>query len=318
MSAETEALERVLLEVSDGWRAPLTAWLGRLRAERGLGERTVLAYARDIHAFTGWAEEEGWATRPADVQLGLLRRYLGARHRGWSKATMARHVSSLRGYFAGLVRSGELATNPAARLKAPRQDKRFGAMLGVDEAVSVMASSASQDGRLALRDRAMWEVLYGSGVRVSELVGLDLRHVSLTEGWVRVLGKGGKERDVPLTRASVEAIRAWLPARLELVDGGAELALFVNARGTRLGARSVRRLLRGAEDAAGIGHPVSPHGLRHSFATHLLGSGADLRAIQEMLGHASLSTTQKYTHLSLERVMEVYDAAHPRAKGGKG
>ncbi|TVR03603.1 MAG: tyrosine recombinase XerC [Deltaproteobacteria bacterium] len=304
-------------ETTDHWDPAIAAWLDRLRAERGRARNTLKAYEADVRAFVGWFEEMATDRAvPASVDLATLRRYLGARHEGWSRATMARHVSSLRGFFGFLQRSGALRINPASRLLAPRREGRLGAFLDVDEACRLVAASGSRDERLQVRDRALWEVLYGSGLRVGEAVGLDLRDVRLGEGWIRVRsGKGGRDRDVPLSRGAVEAIRDWLPVRLGMLAAGERgEPLFLSVRGRRLGVRSVRRLLASAEEAAAIRHPVSPHGLRHSFATHLLGSGADLRAIQEMLGHASLSTTQKYTHLSLEKVMSVYDAAHPRAR----
>lgn len=307
-------------ELPGAWSEPVGQWLERLRAERGLAVRTREAYARDLRAFVDWlVEAEGPGVSPSEVSLATLRRYLGGRHGHWSRATTGRHVAALRGFFREMARTGKLPRNPALRLGAPKRPVRHGSFLGVEEAGALMASSASSREELALRDRAMWEVLYGSGLRVSELVGLTLRDLALESGWVRVRGKGGRERDVPLTAPAVEAVRAWLRVRGGLLgEGSAEAGVFLNARGGRLSVRSVRRLLAAAEVAAGVAHPVSPHGLRHSFATHLLGSGADLRAIQEMLGHASLGTTQKYTHLSLERVMEVHARAHPRGARAAG
>lgn len=288
-----------------------------LRAEKGASEETRRAYRGDLAAFFAWIHDEVGPEVAVDaVELRHVRRWLAAHHREYARSTLARKLSALRSFYATMQRRGEVTRNPAALVQSPKQDKPLAGVLTVDEAFRVLDARSSSEDVLQLRDRAMWEILYGSGLRVSELTGLDLADVELDEGWLRVLGKRRKEREVPLTPAAVAALRAYLRARPELVDraetcpGG---AVFLNHRGGRISTRSVRRLLDRAQLDAETPGRVSPHGLRHSFATHLLDGGADLRAIQSLLGHASLSTTERYTHVSLDHLMRVYDQAHPRA-----
>lgn len=299
------------------WRDGIEEFVGILRGERGASPETVRAYRADLEMFFGWLEEQGMATDPALVDVRAVRRWVAAHVRDMARSSMARRLSSLRSFYAALLRRGRVPGNPAALVQSPKQDKALSNFLTVDDAFRVVEAEPGGDEALAARDRAMWEVLYGSGLRVSELVGLDVSDVDLRVPRVRVTGKGSKQREVPLTSKAVEALQAWLPLRPEVLDLGEDVdvhALFLNHRGGRLSARSVRRRLDRAHMSAGIAARVSPHGLRHSFATHLLDDGADLRSIQEMLGHSSLSTTERYTHVSLERLMRVYDDAHPRAK----
>lgn len=287
-----------------------------LKAEKGASPETRRAYASDLGAFFDWIDDTFSGVGVREVELSHVRRWLAEHHRTYSKSTLARKLSSLRSFYATMQRRGEVSKNPAALVQSPKQEKPLAAVLSVDDAFRVIDAESSRDEALKRRDKAMWEVLYGSGLRVSELTGLNLSDVDDQEGWVRVLGKRNKERDVPLTPSAVFALRAYLETRSELADradvspGG---ALFLNHRGGRLTARSVRRLLDRAQNDAETRGRISPHGLRHSFATHLLDGGADLRAIQSLLGHASLSTTERYTHVSLDRLMTVYDHAHPRA-----
>lgn len=296
------------------------AWLRRVAAEQGASDETIRAYRTDLRTLYEWLFETGRPTEPAAVELRHLRAWLAAHHGDWSRATIARRLSAIRTFFASLVRRGGLSVNPASLLVAPRSKQALSNLLTVDDAHTLLSAPVVADDPLSSRDRAMFELLYGSGLRVSELAGLDVRDVRLDDGWVRVLGKGRKQRDVPVPRAARAALRRWLRDRDEVADRADEPtdALFLNARGGRLTARSVRRRLERAQVQAGTVGRVSPHGLRHSFATHLLDGGADLRAIQELLGHASLSTTERYTHVSLERLMSVYDAAHPRAARRRG
>ena len=289
-----------------------------LRTERAASPHTLRAYRRDIELVFEWlAETRGHEVGPLELSVRDIRRYLAHHHREHKRSTIARRLSSLRSFYATLVRKGCVDSNPAALVQTPKQAAGLSNFLSVDGAFALMEDAGRRDEVLRRRDAAMWEVLYGSGLRVSELVGLDVGSLELDEGWVRVLGKGSKEREVPLGQKAVEAVRDYLHCRDELADLHDcidQPALFLNARGGRLTARSVRRLLDDAQLRAGLTERVSPHGLRHSFATHMLGGGADLRGIQELLGHASLATTQKYTHVSLEHLMRVYDDAHPRAQ----
>lgn len=289
-----------------------------LERERRASPHTVAAYRRDLAQLSAFvADKRPEAKRPADVDLGLLRGFLGQLARTRSSASVARKIAACRAYFRYLVRHGELDKNPAADLALPRVRRKLPMHLGVDAAAQVMEAPESDDA-VALRDRAVLELLYGSGLRVSELSGLDLDHLVLAPGHeeARVLGKGDKERTVPIGAKSREALLAWLERRAELLrpGGDAGRAVFVSRRGARLDVRAVQRLVQ-RWGMAGAGRAdLHPHALRHTCATHLLDGGADLRAIQELLGHASLATTQRYTHVSMERILKVYDEAHPLAK----
>jgi integrase/recombinase XerC len=248
-----------------------------------------------------------------------VRAFLAARHRRLAPSSLGRKLSALRGLFRFLVREGVCSADPSAGLLAPRVPAQLPRPLPVDDCrVRLERPCDAPGARAELRDRAMAELLYGAGLRVGELVALDVRDVDLHRGDVRVWGKGGKERVVPLPQAAREALRAWLDARRR--PGVLGEPLFPSLRGRRggvprrLDARDVRRRLRSRALEAGLADRVHPHRLRHSYATHLLDMGADLRAIQELLGHASLSTTQRYTAVSAERLIDAYDRAHPRAR----
>ncbi len=289
-------------------------FLGYLRAERGASAETLRAYAGDLGVFAEWLAERPACERLEDIDTHVLRLFLGERSRGAAPASASRRVASLRSFFRFLRRRGDLEVDPASVLEAPKQPVRVRAHLSVDEAFALMGDGAP-DSPAEVRDRAMWELLYSAGLRVSELTALDCEDLDWEQGWVRVLGKGSKVRDVPVGGPALAALQRYRARRAELQPAGTSSpALFLNQRGGRLSARSVRRLLREAQLKLGAEPKVSPHGLRHTFATHLLDAGADLRSIQEMLGHASLSTTQRYTHLSTAQLMAVYDRAHPRAR----
>ena len=290
-----------------------------LERERRASPHTVAAYRRDLAQLSAFvADKRPEAKRPADVDLGLLRGFLGQLARTRSSASVARKIAACRAYFRYLVRHGELDKNPAADLALPRVRRKLPMHLGVDAAAQVMEAPESDDA-VALRDRAVLELLYGSGLRVSELSGLDLDHLVLAPGHeeARVLGKGDKERTVPIGAKSREALLAWLERRAELLRPGGDgvVATGVSAPAEpELVVRAVQRLVQ-RWGMAGAGRAdLHPHALRHTCATHLLDGGADLRAIQELLGHASLATTQRYTHVSMERILKVYDEAHPLAK----
>lgn len=284
----------------DGFAASLT------RA----ADNTIAAYVGDIAAVAAWMGLGG-VDDPSGVDRALLRRYiawLASRHA--AKRTVARKVASLRRYFNYLRRSGVITDDPTTTLRAPAGESRLPRVLDdADLALLLDAppEAAEPEWRLR-RDDAVLEVLYGSGLRVSELCGLDVDSVDLDAAAVVAWGKGSKSRRVPLSQPAVDAVGAWLAIRGEVIAAAAGAALFGNERGKRLGPRDVRRILdrRAAR-------PTHPHALRHSFATHLLDGGADLRAVQELLGHTDVATTQRYTHVSKERLRMVYQHTHPRA-----
>ncbi len=287
--------------------ATIAAFLDHLRHERGLSAHTVVAYGRDLNRLRAGLGADWPALDPA----GLRRIAAGLARGGSNPRTVQRFLSAVRSFGNWAVREGLLEHNPAASLRGPKLGRPLPRGLDVDQAGRAMA----QPGRnaLELRDRAMLELFYSSGLRLSELTGLDLGSVDLEAGLVRVLGKGRRERTVPVGRLAREALRAWLALR----PGWAapeEGALFVSRRGGRLGNRAVQSRLALAGLRAGLGERLHPHRLRHAFASHMLESSGDLRAVQELLGHADLATTQIYTHLDFQRLAQVYDKAHPRAR----
>ncbi len=296
-------------------RTAVDRFLQQLLAIRGRSPRTVDAYRRDLLQAASHLEERG-ITELDSIEPRDLRSFLAVVHGASSPATRARKLAALRSFFDWVAEREGHERNPARRLSSPKQARTLPRVLGVGEATRLVEAERPGDGLradlLGLRDRALTELLYGSGLRVSEAVGLDTARIDLRRGEVRVLGKGGKERLVPLGGPCRAALAEYLPARRLLHPEGD--ALFLNARGGRLTARSVQRLLKQRALVAAVDKGVNPHALRHSFATHLLDGGADLRSIQEMLGHASLSTTQKYTHRTVEGLLGVHRACHPRGK----
>jgi integrase/recombinase XerC len=287
---------------------PLAAFAAHLRSERHASPHTLRAYLTDVRQLLALAGPRG----PAAVTPATVRHWLRTLDGGLERVSIVRKLAAVRGFFRFLVRTGQLAADPTAGMATPRVRRTLPAHLTLDEIDRLLAAPASS-GVLGLRDRAIVEVLYSSGLRVGELVGLDWSDVDREAGAVRVLGKGRKERVVPIGRPALRALDDYAGA---LAAEGAEVArgpVIRNARGGRLTARSVERLIARRVLASGTATKATPHALRHTFATHLLGGGADLRAIQELLGHASLSTTQRYTHVDLRRLMEAYDRAHPRA-----
>jgi integrase/recombinase XerC len=292
------------------------AFLAASRAERDLSPHTLAAYAVDLAQFSAWAGRARITTIGA-VDRKLLRRYLAyLAERGYARRTVARKLSSLRSMLAWALRRGLLEANPAEELGAPKLDRPLPRVLKPEEA-SLLCELPPDDDPTGLRDRAVLEVLYGSGVRVAELCGLDLSDVDLGSAFMRVTGKGRKERRVPLSRPAVRSLGAYLvrarPSFIALADPPVDPdALWLNRRGRRLSPRSVRALVARYQPGQGS-RRATPHSLRHSFATHLLDGGADLRVVQELLGHESLATTQIYTHVSTERLRTVYEQSHPRA-----
>jgi site-specific recombinase XerD len=282
-----------------------------LRSLNDLAESTVKAYRNDLEEFIGWASRRR-LDGPEDVDRLCLRRYLAfMATAGRSRRTIARRASALRRYFDWLRRRGKITTDPTARLTAPKGEARLPRVLRPDELRTLLHDDVDVDASpVDVRDDALLEVLYGSGLRVAELVGIDLDELDLARGRVVVLGKGAKQRTVPLSEPAVAALRRWLDdGRVHLVTKDTPAAaVFLNRRGKRMTPRDAYRVVDRRASA-----PTHPHALRHTFATHLLDGGADLRVVQELLGHADLSTTQRYTHVSKERLRSVFDATHPRA-----
>ena len=300
-------------------------FLEYLRFNRNVSPHTARAYETDLRQFEDFARQKlGVAPAPADLDHRLIRAFLADLYaQGRARASSARTLAAIRSFCRYLRREGVLDDNPAALVSAPRPEQRIPAHLDIAD-MDVLLAAPDAATPLGRRDRAILELLYASGLRLSELVGLDLDDVNLGGRLVRVRGKGGRERIVPFHRRAADVIRDYLPVRHRLCAGpGAEAAerpagrardpLFVNYRGGRLSGRSVDRLVRRyvALSSARLG--ISPHALRHSFATHLLERGADLRSIQELLGHARVSTTQRYTHVSAAQITSLYRKTHPRA-----
>jgi integrase/recombinase XerC len=291
--------------------------------ERRFSPRTVEAYRKDLGRFADFWERT-FANQPAGrtplskVDTLAVRSYMAHLHRDrLANRSLARHLSTLRSFFRWACREGHLEKNPARGLPSPRIPRTLPRAMTLPDTERLL-SVEEDEGFVPERERALFELLYAAGLRVSEAAGLDLDDVDLASRLVRVTGKGSRQRIVPFGESAGEALRAYLPSRDALAHRAAQGAgagepLFVNVRGGRLTPRSMARLLKRRLRAAGLPEEISPHALRHTFATHLLQAGADLRAIQELLGHASLSTTQKYTHLDAARLAEVYRNAHPKA-----
>jgi integrase/recombinase XerC len=248
------------------------------------------------------------------VDVLTIRLYLGYLYKKNAKTTIGRKLSAIRSFFRYLVRSGIITDNPAEQVSSPKQEKHIPTYLTVDDMFRFL-DSIVPNSLLGLRNRALFETLYSTGIRVSELAGLNERDVDDTAGVIRVMGKGSKQRIVPIGEKALHAISAYrlaLGQRSRLEPAVSGRPLFLNKNGTRLSTRSIARIIDKLARECGLAVPISPHGVRHSFATHMLDAGADLRVVQELLGHKSLSTTQKYTHVSIDRLMETYDKAHPR------
>lgn len=297
----------------------VAGFLDYLAAEKGYSPATLAAYGVDLDQFEVFLQGRGLSLgQPGQVTREHGRGFLAELHRRReAKTSMGRKLSALRGFFRYMLRRKLVAVDPLAGLKNPKTEKRQPKALNVDEAVALVTPSpgtpAADGSREACRDLALAELLYGSGLRVAEAVGLDLDDVNVAQGVARVYGKGGKERLAPLSDASRERLREYAMRRAEFAPDPREQAFFLGSRGGRLNRRQAARIVDALAREAGIAKHTHPHMLRHSFATHLLESGADMRSVQELLGHARLSTTQRYTHLELARIMQVYDKAHPRS-----
>lgn len=297
-------------------RSVVDAYLRSLAAERDLSPLTVEAYRRDLDQFVGWLARSG-VEQLARLDRRILRRYVAfLAEMRYARRSVARKASTIRSFLKWAVAHDHLAADPSDDLAVPKLDRPLPKVMKPAHAAR-LCETPPPDSPLGMRDRAVLELLYGSGLRVAELCAVDLHDLDLAHGRLRVTGKGRKERRVPIGDAARRALQTYLASgRSALVekrpDGPDRFALFLNTRGNRLGVRGVRQLMTTYAAAAGL-PPVSPHGLRHSFATHLLDGGADLRAVQELLGHENLATTQIYTHVSTERLRAVYEQSHPRA-----
>jgi integrase/recombinase XerD len=307
--------------VSDAIAVEAERYLDHLLVERGLSDHTLKAYRRDLRRYLAFLAGRG-VTSPEMVEDATVRSFVaslsasthGEDERPYQATSVARSLSAVRSFHRFMVREGVTDRDPAAATRQPKLPRSLPRPLPVEE-VGRLLETPDEDTPAGLRDRTLLEFLYGSGLRVSELVGLDVDDVDLDEGAVRVLGKGGKEREVPLGRFAREAATAYLVrARPVFAAPSSRGAMFLNQRGGRLTRQSVNRILAEHVKTAGIRRRVTPHSLRHSFATHLLEGGADVRVVQEMLGHASVATTQIYTLVTKEHLREVYYTSHPRAR----
>jgi integrase/recombinase XerC len=288
----------------------ITVFCDYLDTERNVSPHTLEAYHRDLEQLAAFVHrEKGEGATVSDVDHLLLRRYLALLGKGARKSTVGRKLAAIRSFFRYLLRRSVVVKNPAELIATPKKENRLPFHLDIDQ-VTTLVEAPADDQKHALRDRAVLEMLYSCGLRVSELTALDIGELDFSGGMVRVMGKGGKERIVPVGSRAIKAIREYLVGRGELAGSG---PLFLNTRGGRINRRSVARIIDTHVLRIAAFKRISPHILRHTFATHMLEGGADLRAIQELLGHASLSTTQKYTHVGIDRLMEVYDKAHPKA-----
>ncbi len=291
-------------------------FVAKLEHEKGFSEHTLRAYHKDLLQFDNFLKTEKRISLESINHL-LLRRFLAVlRSKNYSKTTIARKLASIRSFFKFLIREGELVSNPFEMLRTPKQDKKLPQFLSITE-VDVLLKTPDSSTVMGLRDMAIMETLYSTGIRVSELVGLDESNIDFVAGMIKVQGKGKKERLVPIGSHAIKAINEYIDSKsVSKKEDEKSVSwsepLFLNKYGTRLTARSVARSLDKYLKMSGINLITSPHTFRHSFATHLLDKGADLRSVQEMLGHSSLSTTQVYTHITTERLKNVYDKAHPR------
>jgi integrase/recombinase XerC len=306
--------EVVDAELPTGLSEALDGYLRHVRSERGLSPHSVRAYAGDLRSLLEHAARSGIG-EPSGLTLGVLRSWLALQTtRGQARTTLARRAAAARGFTAWAARRGLMPVDVGAALASPKRHRTLPSVLDVAQVRELLDGLALADDPIGVRDRAVLELLYATGVRVSELCGLDLDDLDRGRRTIRVLGKGNKERTVPLGGPAIEAVDGWLAhGRPALVGARSGAALLLGSRGGRLDTRTARRVVHERLAAVPGAPDLGPHGLRHSAATHLLEGGADLRSVQELLGHATLATTQLYTHVSIERLKATYDRAHPRA-----
>lgn len=296
------------------------SFLNYLSVEKGFSGNTITAYHNDLYQFvdfvSGQSPRMGKQASWSIVDRSLLLSYiLNLKQRNYSSTTVARKTAAIKSLLRFLFTEGVLKSNPTENLRSPKVSKSLPKTLSTYEVRQLLEQPAKSASREAKRDKAMLELLYASGMRVSELVSLDLEDANLDAGYIRCLGKGDKERIIPIHQQAVESLNTYIKeVRPSMVYGDGEKALFVNRRGSRLTRQGLWQILKNYAREAKLGTDITPHTLRHSFATHLLSGGADLRSVQELLGHSNISTTQIYTHLTSEHVRKVYDEAHPRAK----
>jgi len=318
-----KGVSHIIFQVAQGFDNWLCSYLEYIEVERNLAPRTIDAYKRDLTEFKRFlAELQGSDDPdPTVADKKTIRRYLGVVARGHEPSTVERMVATLRGFYRFLLREEAVPANPASLVRTPRKKKRLPKVAPIDELFALLETPTDQT-VIGRRDRAILELFYGSGIRLSELVGLNIGDVDLDERIIKVRGKGRKERLVPINARTADKLSGVMDERKKfkpsVTDDDAERALFLSARGRRISGRRVEQMLGEYIKKAGIQRKISPHSLRHSFATHLLDSGMQIRDIQELLGHESLSTTQKYTHTSLAELQRVYDRAHPRALRREG
>lgn len=301
----------------DNWRMSMEqqieGYLAYLSVERGLAQNTLDAYGRDLRAYARFLQKHN-LTSFQDTEKEAVRAYLEQLHNlGRASSTISRNLAAIKSFYQFLVEENVIDKDPTVHLESPKVDKRLPRVLNLSE-VEALLNQPSLENAPGMRDKAMLEVIYATGIRVSELVSLDVTDINLEAGYLRCLGKGDKERIVPLGSVAIRFLELYLQAaRPEMVKRSGETALFVNHHGRRLTRQGFWKILKRYAQEANIDVNITPHTLRHSFATHLLENGADLRSVQEMLGHADISTTQIYTHITRNRLQEVYRKSHPRA-----
>lgn len=300
-------------------REEIKSFLNHLAVEKGFSDNTIDAYRNDLNQLADFIEEvaiaQGYSPEWSRVDRNLLINFiLNLKERNYAPATVARKVAAVKSFFEFLVADGIIRTDPTENLSSPKVGKSLPKPLSADEVEALLAAPARLSSPEAKRDVAMIELLYAGGMRVSEMISLNMGDANIEAGYVRCLGKGSKERIIPIHQEATRAIREYIEeARPRLLRDAEEEALFLNRRGERLTRQGFWLILKAHAKAAGINKVVTPHTLRHSFATHVLRGGADLRAVQELLGHANISSTQIYTHLTSEHVRQAYEKAHPRA-----
>jgi integrase/recombinase XerC len=303
----------------------IESFIEYLRNQKGYSQNTVRNYSIDLRQFAEFLSSRRVEAGKRGPERGMMRplnslvirEYLGGLYGHFKRSSIRRKLSSVRSFFSFLERRGLLEANPAADVATPKSEKHIPAHLPVDEVFRLL-ERPERNRPLGLRDLAILEILYSCGIRLAELQSLNISDIDFRERLVRVIGKGDKERIIPVGRKALGALMDYLEATRHMRGKTGAVSddepLFINFRGARLSGRSIERMVKRYAVESGLGRDISPHSMRHTFATHLLDGGADLRSVQEMLGHVSLSTTQKYTHVSLDRLMEVYDKAHPRSR----